>query len=363
MNWKPALEKMSPYKPGRSIEDVQNEYNLEKIEKLASNENPYGCAPSVRSFLSNSLIQYEMYPETGTPSLRAKLAEKLNVDELNIVLGNGSDDLITMISRALLSSDSNTIMPTPSFPQYAHNAKVEGAEVREIPLIEGQHDLERFLKEIDETTSVIWICSPNNPTGDLLPSQKLQKFLEQVPSRILVVVDEAYYEYITDDAYEDPIGWLSQYPNLMVLRTFSKAYGLAAFRIGYGISSASVIAELNKVRNPFNTSSLALAVAEHALEDQEFIDNCRQDNEKQRLRFKHYAEDNQLHINSTEANFVLIEVPMDADEAADKLIQLGYIVRSGNLLGTPNRIRVTIGSEEQNDGFFTAFDTLLSNRV
>ncbi|MGG0642750.1 histidinol-phosphate transaminase [Sporosarcina gallistercoris] len=362
MNWKPALATMNPYKPGRSIEDVQKEFDLVEIVKLASNENPYGCAPSVRRIMENPGVQVEMYPETSAPPLRTKLARKLGVEESNIILGNGSDDLITIICRAILNRESNTLMPTPSFPQYAHNAKIEGAEIREIPLVDGRHDLDRFLQEIDSSTAVIWICSPNNPTGDLIPSERLRKFLDAVPRTILTVLDEAYFEYITEESYENPIQWLSEYPNLMILRTFSKAYGLASFRIGYGIASSEIITELNKVRNPFNTSSLALLVAEQALADQKFIDECRMKNDHQRKRFEQFAQKHNLHINPSEANFVLIEVPMDADEATDKLLQQGFIVRSGNLLGTPNRVRVTIGSEEQNDGFFKAFESLLTNR-
>lgn len=362
MNWKPALATIKPYKPGRSIEDVQKEYDLKEIVKLASNENPYGCAPSVRKIIMDSGVQLEMYPETSAPPLKTKLARKLGVDESNIILGNGSDDLITIICRALLNRETNTLMPTPSFPQYTHNAKIEGAEVREIPLIDGQHDLTRFLNEIDESTSVIWICNPNNPTGDLIPSDRLKKFLDAVPSTILTVLDEAYFEYITEASYENPVEWLTEYPNLMILRTFSKAYGLASFRVGYGIASSEVISELNKVRNPFNTSSLALLAAEHALADQAFIDECRSENAKQRKRFEQFAKKHKLHIHPSEANFVLIEVPMDANEAADQLLQKGFIVRSGNLLGTPKHIRVTIGSEEQNNGFFQAFETLMTNR-
>ncbi|MDW0109075.1 histidinol-phosphate transaminase [Sporosarcina aquimarina] len=362
MNWKPVLATMKPYKPGRSIEDVQKEYNLGEIVKLASNENPYGCAPSVRRLLESPQLEYEMYPDTSSPSLKTMLAKSLGVQEKCVILGNGSDDLITIISRSLLNGDTNTIMPSPSFPQYAHNARIEGAEVREIPLVEGQHDLERFLKEIDSATAVIWLCNPNNPTGDLIPSYKIKKFLETVPKHILTVLDEAYFEYITDDSYENPVNWLSEYPNLIILRTFSKAYGLASFRIGYGIASSEVISELNKVRNPFNTGSLSLLVAETALEDQSFIEKCRAENHKQRLRFYEFAKEHSLKVNVSEANFVLLEVPMDADEATDELMQKGFIVRSGNLLGTPNRIRVTIGTEEQNNGFFTALESIITNR-
>ncbi|GKV67953.1 histidinol-phosphate aminotransferase [Sporosarcina sp. NCCP-2716] len=362
MNWKPALSAMKPYKPGRSAEDVQKEYGIPKIEKLASNENPYGCAPSVRNYLENAHIQYEIYPETGTPPLRTALAGLTGVEESAIILGNGSDDLITIISRALLAPGTSTIMPVPTFPQYAHNARIEGAEVREIPLEDGVYALDRFLEAIDDTTAVIWICTPNNPTGGLLPSVEFREFLEKVPSGILVVADEAYFEYITDSSYENPVGWLSRFPNLIILRTFSKAYGLAAFRLGYGISSPAVIAQLTKVRNPFNTNSLALAAAGRALEDQDFIAHCRQENAVQRTRFRQFAAAHKLRILPSEANFVLLEVPMDADEAADLLMQRGYIIRSGNLLGTPGWLRVTVGTATQNDGFFSALAAILEER-
>lgn len=251
-------------------------------------------------------------------------------------------------------------MATPTFPQYAHNAKIEGAEVREIPLKDGQHDLDAFLTAIDEETAVIWVCNPNNPTGNLIPSDKLEAFIEQVPKRILVVLDEAYFEYITDSSHVDSVNWLERFPNIILLRTFSKAFGLASFRVGYAMGHSEVITELNKVRNPFNNNTLGLGAAEKALADVAFIEQCRKMNSEQRTRFKQYAADNNLHLYDSETNFVLIEVPGDADQAAETLLQQGYIIRSGNALGTPGYVRVTIGSEEQNSGFFNAFDKLLA---
>lgn len=360
MNWKIALKDIRPYKPGRSIEEAKRLYGLKDVVKLASNENPYGCAPSVKEFIASAVLQHEIYPDGYAGGLRAKVADKHGVNEASLLFGNGSDEIVTLISRALLNEGTNSIMATPTFPQYAHNTKVEGAEAREISSIDGHHDLDGFLAAIDENTSVIWICNPNNPTGTLIPSAKLEAFIEKVPERILVVLDEAYFEYITDPNHIDSVNWLEKFRNILILRTFSKAFGLAAFRVGYAIGHPDVVTELNKVRNPFNNNSLALAVAENALDDEAFIEQCRQLNSEQRARFKQYAADRKVKILESETNFVLIEVPNDADLAAETLLQHGYIVRSGNALGTPGYVRVTIGSNEQNSGFFQAFDELLT---
>ncbi|WP_339249998.1 histidinol-phosphate transaminase [Sporosarcina sp. FSL W8-0480] len=362
MKWKEALKEMEPYKPGRSIEEVKDLYKLKEVVKLASNENPYGCATSVMEFLKSPSMPFQIYPDGHATNLRSKLATKYNVDDSSILFGNGSDEIISIISRALLRENTHTIMPAPTFPQYAHNAKIEGADITEIPLVDGLHDLNAFLSAVNDRTAVIWICNPNNPTGNLIPNDVLTKFLREVPRNILVVLDEAYFEYVTDPNHIDLVRLLNQFPNIIILRTFSKAYGLAAFRLGYAIGSPSVITELNKVRNPFNNNSLALAVANVALEDDGFIEECRRKNEVQRERFKSYASLNGLHVYDTQTNFVLMEVPCDADEASEFLLKNGFIVRSGNALGTPMHVRITIGTEEQNTGIFLAFDLLLKEK-
>ncbi|WP_153732223.1 histidinol-phosphate transaminase [Sporosarcina obsidiansis] len=363
MYWKPILATMKPYTPGRSIAEVKRTYGLQDVNKLASNENPYGSSPAVTDYLQSKADQFEIYPDAFTAGLRTKLAEYHQVDPYEILFGNGSDEMVTMISRALLQPGTNTVMASVTFPQYAHNAKIEGAEIREVPMLEnGDHDLEGFLKVADDQTAIIWICNPNNPTGNLLTSKNIKDFLDRAPKTALVVLDEAYFEYVTKPEQEDAINWIHDYDNLIVLRTFSKAYGLASFRLGYGVTNKENMAELNKVRNPFNNNTLALAVAEVALEDQQFLQDCVTKNHEQRKRFAAYAAKNSLSIYPSETNFVLMEVPMDADEACERLLQHGYIVRSGNLLGTPGYVRITVGTEQQNTGFFEAFDQLLTNK-
>ncbi|MGN7386621.1 histidinol-phosphate transaminase [Sporosarcina sp. SAFN-015] len=362
MQWKTVLNTMKPYTPGRSIEAVKKAYGLDNVIKLASNENPYGCASTVTEFLGSTTMPFEIYPDGHGTTLRAKLAEKHKVDESSILFGNGSDEIISIISRALLDEQVHTIMPTPSFPQYVHNAKIEGAEITEIPLKKGYHDLNDFANAINERTAIIWVCNPNNPTGSLIPSDELVQFLVQVPENILVVLDEAYFEYVTDPNHVDSITLLDRFPNILILRTFSKAYGLASFRIGYAVGSSDIITELNKVRNPFNNNTLAVAVASKALEDDAFIEKCRTLNEKERVRFKKFADEKGIHMFDSETNFVLLEVPNDADEASEFLLQHGFIVRSGNALGTPGYVRITIGTESQNTGLLEAFTLLLQEK-
>lgn len=360
MRWRKALEGMTPYTPGRSIEEVKELYGLDEVVKLASNENPYGVSPAVKQQLATEQIEFEIYPDGYAGKLRTKMAEKLGVAENNLLFGSGSDEIIVIIARALLGPGTNTIAATPTFPQYSHHAKIEGAEMKEIPLIDGAHDLDGFLQAIDADTSVIWLCSPNNPTGNLMNHEALIRFLDKVPENILVVVDEAYFEYIVDENYVDTVELIEKYSNVIILRTFSKAYGLAAFRVGYAIGHPTVIANLDTARSPFNVTSAGLILAEKALEDDRFIEECKVVNRQQMARFEQYAAQHNLHIFDSQANFVLIEVPGgDATAATEKLLARGYIVRSGDALGTPGYIRVTVGTEAQNDGLFKAFDLLV----
>lgn len=358
MRWKNVLQEMKPYTPGKSIEEVKAAYGLTEIIKLASNENPYGASPAAKAQLAAGSIDLEIYPDGYAGALRADLAKKLKIQESELLFGSGSDEIIVIIARALLGEGTNTICATQTFPQYKHHALIEGAKVKEIPLVDGEHDLDAFLQAIDEQTAVVWLCSPNNPTGNLIKQDALIAFLEQVPEHVLVVLDEAYYEYITSEDYIDTTKLFHTYKNVLALRTFSKAYGLAALRVGYAIGDASVITPLNTARSPFNVTSLSLAIAKEALVDQSFIDECRILNAKQKQRFEAFAEARKLHVYPSEANFVLLQVPGSATEATEALLAKGYIVRSGDALGTPGYIRVTIGTAEQNDGFFEAFDTL-----
>ncbi|AGA23569.1 histidinol-phosphate transaminase [Bacillus subtilis] len=350
MRIKEHLKQLKPYQPGKPIEAVKSEYGLDKVVKLASNENPYGCSEAAKEALHHEIQQLALYPDGYSAALRTRLSKHLNVSETSLIFGNGSDEIIQIICRAFLNDKTNTVTAAPTFPQYKHNAVIEGAEVREIALRpDGSHDLDAMLEAIDEQTQVVWICSPNNPTGTYTSEGELLAFLERVPSRVLVVLDEAYYEYVTAEDYPETVPLLSKYSNLMILRTFSKAYGLAALRVGYGIADESLIRQIEPAREPFNTSRLGQAAAIAALDDQAFIASCVEQNNAGLQQYYDFAKTHGLKCYPSQTNFVLIDFKRLADELFQALLEKGYIVRSGNALGFPTSLRITIGTKEQNE--------------
>ncbi|PLT28338.1 histidinol-phosphate transaminase [Peribacillus deserti] len=361
MKWKEAILNLKPYQPGRSIEEVKKAYGLEQITKLASNENPFGCSEKAKDVMKNYGNSLALYPDGYATVLRSAVSEHLGVQEQELIFGNGSDEIIQVISRSLLYPGVNTVMATPTFPQYKHNAVLEGAEIREVPLVDGEHDLDSMLGAIDENTSVVWVCSPNNPTGRYVPQNVLVDFLNKVPEQVLVVLDEAYYEYVDAQDYPDTIKLLGQYKNLMVLRTFSKIYGLASYRVGYGAAHSELISRLDPAREPFNTNTIGQFAAAAALEDQEFIAYCHEMNKKGLAQFYDFCEKEGLKYYPSQGNFILIDVKGPGDEAFQFLMEKGYIVRSGNALGFPTSIRVTVGSPEQNEGVIRQLTEFLTS--
>ncbi|WP_036659712.1 histidinol-phosphate transaminase [Paenisporosarcina sp. HGH0030] len=359
MKWKNQLTGMKPYQPGRSIDEVKKIYGLDHIVKLASNENPFGTSPKVREFLENQAINHAIYPDGYASGLRHALAETVGVAEEQLLFGNGSDEIIMMISRALLQPGVNTVMAIPTFPQYRHNAVIEGAEVREVQLKDGAHDLEEMVRQIDEKTAIVWLCSPNNPTGTLINHQQMEQFIQKVPEEVLIVIDEAYYEFVTDPAYKESVDLLKDHGNVIILRTFSKAYGLAGFRVGYAVAQKELIARLDPVREPFNNTVISQGAALTALQDTAFLKECIIKNELGKQQFNEYATKHDLHMYPTQGNFVLLQVKADADTVFEGLLKKGFIIRSGNALGTPGYIRITIGTTQQNDAFLKALADVL----
>jgi histidinol-phosphate aminotransferase len=360
MKWKEQLLTLTPYKPGKSIEEVKRQYGLEKIVKLASNENPFGCSGKVEEAFKNTPVSFAIYPDGYATDLREKLAAFYKVAPDQFIFGNGSDNLIQVISRAILRKGVNTVMAAPTFSQYKHNAVIEGAEVREIPLVDGQHDLEGMLSKIDENTGVVWICNPNNPTGTYISKENLYAFLEKVPKDVLVVLDEAYIEYVEADEDYQVSELVSQFENVIVLRTFSKIYGLASMRVGYGIAASEVIRALEPAREPFNVNAFAQKAAAAALEDQEFIQFCKQKNREGLEQFYQFCKESNLDYYPSQTNFILIDFKTDGDEVFQFLLEKGYIVRSGKALGFPTSVRVTVGSKEQIEGVIEAMKQFLT---
>lgn len=365
MKWKKQLLNLTPYQPGRTIDEVKEAFNLDKIVKLASNENPFGSSPKVMETIQKMDSSFALYPDGYVTNLRAELAKFLKIEKEELVFGNGSDEIILMISRALLSPGLNTVMASHTFGQYKHNAIVDGAEVREVPLTDqAEHDLPAMLKAIDKNTSVVWLCSPNNPTGTYIPGDDLVDFLNQVPEDVLVVLDEAYYEYVVAENYYDSIALTKQYNNLIVLRTFSKIYGLASFRVGYGVANKELLQTLEPIREPFNVNTLGQIVTQVALEDQEFVEACKQKNREGLESLYQFFTENQLSYYPSQTNFILVDFQVDGNEVFQYLMSKGYIVRSGVPLGFPTSVRITVGSKEENDGLMQAMtDFLVKKKV
>ncbi|PWA12364.1 histidinol-phosphate transaminase [Pueribacillus theae] len=361
MQIKQQLIPLKPYEPGKPIEEVQRELGLEKVVKLASNENPFGCSEKVKQAIQEQLNALHIYPDGYAFQIREKVAQHLNVDKDQLIFGNGTDEVILILCRAMLSSDTNTVMATPSFSQYKHNALIEGAEIREVPLMNGEHDLDGMLTQIDENTRIVWVCNPNNPSGNYIDKERFLSFLQNVPKHVLVVSDEAYFEYVVAEDYPDTISLLNEYRNLMVLRTFSKAYGLAALRIGYGVGNPNLIKSLDPARPPFNTSTLAQAAALAALDDQEYIQDCRKKNREGLEQFYAFCSKYKLDYYPTQANFILIDFKRKGNEVFQYLLKNGYIVRSGEALGFPTSARITVGNQEENQGIIDCLSQWLEN--
>lgn len=356
---KPHIVNLPVYQPGKPIEDVKRELGLEEVIKLASNENPYGCSPRVRAAIENELSQISLYPDGSAVELTGMLAEKYSVSNEQIIFGCGSDEIIALIARAFFLPGDETIMADQTFSVYKSNSDIEGAISVEVPLQDGTHDLDAMLAKIGDRTKVVWICNPNNPTGTIVSNQELTSFLDAVPGHVLVVLDEAYAEYVTDPGYSDGISLLSKYSNLIVLRTFSKIYGLASLRIGYGIGQPNVIKLINQVREPFNTSRIGQAAARASIADHQFVAECR-DKNTQGIQYLNEQFDRLgLDYFPAHGNFIMVDVKTTATDMFQSLLQQGIIVRAGFPV-YPNHIRVTVGSTEQNVKFIAALEQVLS---
>lgn len=347
---KERILQLQPYKPGKSPEDIKREYNIDHVIKLASNENPYGCSPKVEPAVVHTLNSSNTYPDGHATHLRKKLSAHLKVDENQLLFGSGLDEVIQTISRVLLCEGDNIVTANETFPQYKHHAIIEGCEVKEVPLINGFFDLNGIYNAIDERTRIVWICNPNNPTGTYLNEETLLSFLEKVPSTVTVILDEAYYEYVRATDYPNSIALLNRFNNLIVLRTFSKAYGLAAFRVGYAIGPANLIEKINIARLPFNTSTFAQNAALAALEDQAFVARCTKNNRECMAQYEQVLQKLNIEFYPSQANFIFLRVKSPI-ELFNYLLKKGFIVRP-----FPNGVRITIGTKEQNEGLLAAIE-------
>lgn len=359
---KASVQGLPIYQPGKPLEEVKREYGLTEVIKLASNENPYGCSDQVWTALEKEKESFHLYPEGNAPLLAERLAEHLEVDSRRLIFGNGSDEVVQMICRAYLSAGEEAVIADPTFSRYETGISIEGATPIKVPLKEGTHDLVAMANAITEKTRLVWICNPNNPSGTIVHQQALESFLDQLPKDVMVILDEAYEEYVTDPDYPDSLGLLDDHPHIIVLRTFSKIYGLAAFRIGYGIAHPDVVGELQRVREPFNTNRLAQRAALAAVEDQAFVEKCKRENQAAIKTVCQQFDEWGIKYYPAHGNFILFDTGYPADEVFSFLLQRGVIVRSGKALGFPTFLRVTLGSPAENERFLQTYAAFLEHK-
>lgn len=361
-----SVQALSPYQPGKPISELERELGLSEIVKLASNENPLGPSPTVLRAIEQALPDICLYPDGNGFALKKALSQQLQVDSACITLGNGSNDVLDLVARVFLGPGRESIFSAYAFAVYpiatqavGAKAQIAGAHAADSGQPYG-HDLNAMRALINEQTSVIFIANPNNPTGTWLKRDALDAFLASVPENVMVVLDEAYGEYISEPDYPNALAWLDQYPNLIITRTFSKAYGLAGLRIGYAISHPEVSDLLNRVRHPFNTNSLALVAAEAALKDQDYLDRSRQLNDQGMAQLTAAFENMQLSWIPSVGNFICVDVG-DGRKVFDALLRQGVIVRPVDAYQLPQYIRVSIGTEAENQVFIRALKRVLAN--
>ena len=343
-----GINDLSPYEPGKPIEDLERELGIKNAVKLASNENPVGPSPKVLQSIENILKNTHRYPDGNATKLKEVIGKKFSVKPNQVTIGNGSNDIIEFIARSFLGTDDSAIYSEHAFAVYPLVVKAVGAEGIEVPAKNFSHDLDAMLDSIKSNTKIIFIANPNNPTGSFIGRAEILKFLDKVPEDIIVLLDQAYFDYSSFEDSDVDFDILNNYPNLVMSRSFSKAYGLAGFRIGYSVSSEDVANYLNRVRQPFNANSLALFAAEQAIEDEEFMNKCLQLNLEQKKVLYKGLESLGFHCLPSKGNFISFDCKEDSTGLFNRLLSQGVIVRTLGVYKMPNFLRVSVGLPEEN---------------
>lgn len=354
------VSKIKPYVPGKPVKELERELGIKGSIKLASNENPLGpskkAVEALRKFFQNG-HELSRYPDSNGYYLKSAISERLNVDSDEIILGNGSNELIDIAVRTFVGPGDEAVMATPSFVAYSIAVKSVGGIIKEVPLLDYRHDLAGIADTITDRTKIIFIANPNNPTGTINNRDEFERFMNRVPDGVLVIVDEAYYEYVMDSEYPDILNYFAGGRDILILRTFSKAYGLAGLRIGYGIARKDIITEMNKIRGPFNTNTLSQLAAMHALTDDEHLKKSIEINEQGKKFLYRELDSMGITYVPTEANFVYMPLNTDSKNIYEALLRMGVIIR---IVG-PREIRVTIGLPEENERFIGALKIVIKS--
>lgn len=355
---RPHVLDLVPYSPGKPVEEVKRELGLETITKLASNENVLGPSPAAVEAMHRAAESVHLYPDGSWHRLTAALADKLAVPPEAILCGNGSDEIIHFLGLTFLNPGDEVVQGHPSFVRYEAAALLNQAVCRKVPLTGFTHDLVAMRAAVTDRTKLVFIASPNNPTGTINTKAEVGAFLADLPDHVITVFDEAYREYVDSPDYPETIDYVREDRNVVVLRTFSKAYGLAGLRVGYGIAPPELLGYVNQVREPFNVSSMAQAAALASLKEDTQLLRTREMNAAGKQYFYEAFQALGLSYVPTQANFVFVDVGRDAQEVFQALLRRGVVARAG--LGLPTHLRVTIGRREDNERFIAALKEVLA---
>lgn len=362
VNAREEIESTKTYVADKNIDELKKQYNISKVVKLNSNENPYGTSPKVKEAIKELVDSTNDYPDSQSYYLKEAIANKFNVKRENIVCGAGSDSLIKEICLTFLSKNDEVIMANITFERYKENTIIMGAIPIEVPLKDDKFDFEAMIKRINDKTKMIWLCNPNNPTGTIFTHEEFMNIIDKIPQDVLIVIDEAYGEFVESNDFPKTLELMKKHKNIILLKTFSKIYGLASLRVGYGIANEEITSYLNRVINPFDTNSYAQKAAEVAIGDNEFLNYVYENNKIQ----KHYLQDEfdkmGLKYLKSEASFIMVNVNGDDKPIYEYLLTKGFIIRPGFLLNMPNFIRVTIGKESENKEFIKLLKEAINYR-
>ncbi len=365
----PPVRGLQPYVPGKPISELEREYGVHNIVKLASNENPLGPGPRARAAMADALAEIGLYPDGNGFELKRQLAAHHGIDAQCLTLGNGSNDVLVLLAEAFLTPATEAVYSQYCFAIYPIVVQASGATARVAPALSTDdpmplgHDLGAMAKLITPRTRLVFLANPNNPTGTWVESNRLQAFLDALPASTLAIVDEAYFEYSRDAKCPDTTSWLEEFPNLVVLRTFSKAYGLAGLRVGYAISQPQIAETLNRLRQPFNVNSIALAAAAAALDDPEHVRGSVDLNRAALAELRVQIARLGLQVLPSAGNFVLVDLGRPVGPIFEGLLRRGVIARPVGNYGLPNHLRITTGTLEQTRRAIEALASVLGNPV
>ena len=350
---------IEPYVPGKPIEEVQAELGLSEIAKMASNENPLGPSPKAIAAMETELKNVNLYPEGSCTLLRREMSKRLSIDEDMITFSNGADNCILLVANAFINEGDEVLMADMTFFVYKTVTKIMGGELVYASLRDYVHDLESMKKKIGPRTKLVFVCNPNNPTGTIVRKNELDDFVSNLPENTILVLDEAYFEFVSDEDYPNSLDYIREGYNVISLRTLSKLYGIAGLRIGYAMGCKELIEALNRVREPFPVSRIAQAGALAALEDEEFKEKVLRNNDEGKDYLYEEFEKMGLPYTPSYTNFVFVDLGRDSGGIFESLLKEGVIIRPGHLWNYPTFARVTIGTMEENQKFIGALKKAL----